>query len=183
MMVENFKEIAHDLRLALERERERLMEKVEEQKAYQRLMECFDQLISKNEELQEALGQQTSENDALHEQLQQEKAKSEELEMKLSELTKLSTGMAKKSPQEETIKILRTFVNKSKHKRIEKRIAVKEMVLEMAVANSMVFPPDLAATLDSLDDEQTETKVVNVQGNYNDIHDNGSVNRVAEGGQ
>ena len=104
-MVENFKEIAHDLRLALERERERLMEKVEEQKAYQRLMECFDQLISKNEELQEALDQQTSDNDALHEQLQQEKAKSEELEMKLSELTKLSTGMAKKSPQEETIKI------------------------------------------------------------------------------
>ena len=77
-MVENFKEIAHDLRLALERERERLMEKVEEQKAYQRLMECFDQLISKNEELQETLDQQKSENDALHEQLQQEKAKSEE---------------------------------------------------------------------------------------------------------
>ena len=27
------------------------------------------------------------------------------------------------------------------------------------------------------DDEQPETKVVNVAGNYNDIHDNGNVNR------
>ena len=72
---------------------------------------------------------------------------------------------------------LRTFVNKSKHKRIDKRIAVKEMVLEMAMANSVTFPEDLAATIDSLDDEQPEAKVVNVAGNYNDIHDNGHVSR------
>ena len=29
--------------------------------------------------------------------------------------------------------------------------------------------------IQSLDDEQTEPKVVNVTGNYNDVHDNGEV--------
>ena len=31
--------------------------------------------------------------------------------------------------------------------------------------------------LEHLDDEQSEPKVVNVAGNYNDIHDNGTVNQ------
>ena len=96
--------------------------------------------------------------------------------MKLSELSKLSAGVAKKSSQDEVLKALRTFVNKSKRKKYEKRVAIKEMVLEMANANSIVFPEDLSATLESLDDEPSESKVVNVAGNYNDIHDNGSVN-------
>ena len=51
------------------------------------------------------------------------------------------------------------------------------MVLELAMANGVAFPEDLAASIDSLDDEQPEAKVVNVAGNYNDIHDNGSVVR------
>ena len=97
------------------------------------------------------------------------------LEMKLSEMTKLSGDVAKKSSQEGLQRAVRTFVNKSKHKRIEKRTAVKELLLELANANSIVFPEDLAATIDALDDEQSEAKVVNVTGNYNDIHDNGSV--------
>lgn len=50
------------------------------------------------------------------------------------------------------------------------------MVLELANANGIVFPEDLAATLDSLDDEQPDPKVVNVAGNYNDIHNNDQVN-------
>ena len=45
----------------------------------------------------------------------------------------------------------------------------------LAIANSIVFPEDLATTIDALDDEQSEPKVVNVTGNYNDIHDNSSV--------
>ena len=97
------------------------------------------------------------------------------LEMKLSEMTKLSGDVANKSSQEGLLKAVRTFVNKSKHKRIEKRMAVKELLLELANANSIVFPEDLATTIDALDDEQSEAKVVNVTGNYNDIHDNGSV--------
>ena len=86
--------------------------------------------------------------------------------------------MAKKASQDELLKAIRVFVNKSKRKKIEKRIAVKEMVLEMVNANSIVLPEDLALAIDALDDEQTEARVVNVQGNYNDIHDNGNVNGI-----
>ena len=95
--------------------------------------------------------------------------------MRFKEMSKLSADVAKKSTEEELLKALRIFVNKSKRKRIEKRTAIKEMVLELAVANGLVFPDDLAAAVDSLDDEQSEAKVVNVGGNYTAIHDNGSV--------
>jgi cell division septum initiation protein DivIVA len=116
------------------------------------------------------------ENERLNEENDRLRQEVQEKEMKLSELSKLSVGVARKSSQDEVLKALRTFVNKSKRKKYEKRVAIKEMVLELANANSIVFPEDLSATLESLDDEPSESKVVNVAGNYNDIHDNGSVN-------
>ena len=79
----------------------------------------------------------------------------------ICEMSKLSVGVAKKASQEELLKALRVFVNKSKRKKVEKRIAVKEMVLELANANGLVLPEDLATAIDSLDDEQPEPRVVN----------------------
>ena len=38
--------------------------------------------------------------------------------------------------------------------------------------NNLTLPDDLATIVDTLDDDQTEPKVVNVTGNYNDVHDN-----------
>jgi len=110
-------------------------------------------------------------------QLQEEKELRVKVEMQLKEMSKLSASVAGKASQDEVLKALRVFVNKSKRKKLEKRIAVKEMVLELAMANGVAFPEDLATSIDSLDDEQPEAKVVNVAGNYNDIHDNGSVVR------
>ena len=182
--IDNFGEIAHDMRLTIEREREKLSERLEQLDMYLKMVDCMDHLQQQNADLQDTIARQAGEIDSLQDQLQRERNKREELEMKHSELSKLSVDMAKKSSQEELIKALRTFVNKSKQKRIEKRMAVKEMVMELAIANNIIFPADLAATLDSLDDEQTETRIVNVQGSYNDIHDNSSVvNSLAEGGQ
>jgi hypothetical protein len=66
----------------------------------------------------------------------------------------MTASVAGKASQDELLKALRVFVNKSKRKKMEKRIAVKEMVLELANANGLVLPADLAATIDSLDDEQ-----------------------------
>ena len=83
--------------------------------------------------------------------------------------------MAGKTSQDELLKALRVFVNTSKRKRLEKRTLVKEMVLELVLANGIVLPEDLATTINSLDDEQVEPKVFNVTGNYNDIHDNKNV--------
>lgn len=177
MNKEEMKEMAQDARRALGRERERMMEEVERVDELLGVLDTTDELLAEVDRLNDELAGKDAELDNLHQQLQEEKERSQALEMKLSELSKLSAGVAKKSSQEELLKALRIFVNKSKHKRIDKRIAVKEMVLEMAMANSVTFPEDLAATIDSLDDEQPEAKVVNVAGNYNDIHDNSNVNR------
>jgi DNA repair exonuclease SbcCD ATPase subunit len=174
---EEMKEMAQDARRALGRERERMMEEVQRVDELLGLLDTTDELLVEVDRLNDELAGKDAELDNLHQQLQEEKERNQALEMKLSELSKLSAGVAKKSSQDELLKALRTFVNKSKHKRIDKRIAVKEMVLEMAMANSVTFPEDLAATIDSLDDEQPEAKVVNVAGNYNDIHDNGHVSR------
>ena len=132
-------------------------------------------VLDDNMQLRQQVAEQNEKIEKHVETVNQLTEKNAVLEMKLSEMTKLSGDVDKKSSQEGLQRAVRTFVNKSKHKRIEKRTAVKELLLELANANSIVFPEDLAATIDALDDEQSEAKVVNVTGNYNDIHDNGSV--------
>ena len=167
--LDEYKEVMHDVRRALGGEKERLTERIEQLEGFMKMADMTDELLSQIDDLKEENERLNAENERLREEVQ-------EKEMKLSELSKLSAGVAKKSSQDEVLKALRTFVNKSKRKKYEKRVAIKEMVLELAYANNLTFPDDLAATLESLDDEPSETKVVNVAGNYNDIHDNGSVN-------
>ena len=166
---EDYKEMMHDVRRALEGEKDRLTERIEQLEGVMKMADVTDELLSEIDDLKDENESLKEENDRLRQEVQ-------EKEMKLSELSKLSVGVARKSSQDEVLKALRTFVNKSKRKKYEKRVAIKEMVLELAYANNLVFPDDLAATLESLDDEPSESKVVNVAGNYNDIHDNGSVN-------
>ena len=164
-----YKEIMHDVQRALGSEKERLTERIEQLEGVMKMADAIDELISEIEDLKvenERLGE---ENERLREEVR-------EKDMKLTELGKLSAGVARKASHDELLKALSVFVNKSKRKKYEKRVAIKEMVLELANANSIVFPEDLSATLESLDDEPSESKVVNVAGNYNDIHDNGSVN-------
>ena len=174
---EEMKEMAQDARRALGRERERMMEEVQRVDELLGLLDTTDELLVEVDRLNDELAGKDAELDNLHQQLQEEKERNQALEMKLSELSKLSAGVAKKSSQDELLKALRTFVNKSKHKRIDKRIAVKEMVLEMAMANSVTFPEDLAATIDSLDDEQPETKEVNVAAGGINVQQANVVNR------
>ena len=172
----------HDVRRALGSEKERLAERIEQLDGVMKMADMTDELLSQiddpdmTDELLSQIDDLKEENERLNAENERLREDVQEKEMKLSELSKLSAGVAKKSSQDEVLKALRTFVNKSKRKKYEKRVAIKEMVLEMANANSIVFPEDLSATLESLDDEPSESKVVNVAGNYNDIHDNGSVN-------
>ncbi len=173
---EELTEAVHETYRQLQNKLERKANEAEELKTQMRIMEATQTLLDEIERLNNDLEDYRSEVDGLREQLQNEKDKNQQLEMRLSEMSKLSAGMAKKSSLEELLEALRIFINKSKQKRIEKRTAVKEMVLELANANGIVFPEDLAATLDSLDDEQPDPKVVNVAGNYNDIHNNDQVN-------
>ena len=158
-------------RRTLDREREKMMERVELIDGLAQALQAVDEILTENNSLKTEL-------ESLRTQLQMEKDLRTKAEMQLGEMSKLSAGVAKKASQEEVMQALRVFVNKSKRKKVEKRIAVKEMVLEMANANGVLLPEDLATAIDSLDDEQLEPKVVNVAGNYNDIHDNSSVTRI-----
>ena len=150
----NAKELARKARRALEQEREYLTEMAQKVEGYDCLLDSYNNLISENEDLRSQL---------------------QEKETQLNEINKFVAGVAKKSPQDEVLKAIRVFVNKSKQKTSKKRTLIKEMVLEFTFANGIVLPEEMAATVYALDDEQTEPKVVNVQGNYNDIHDNGKV--------
>ena len=164
----DYGEMAHDARRALERERERLMEQAEQLDGYLRVLDAIGEVLKKN-------GQLRDENADLQQQLDEERRQRAELEMKLMEMGKLSAGMAKKASEENVLKALRTYVSRSKRKTADKRAFAKSATLEIANANGLDLPEDLKAAIESLDDEQTEGKVVTVQGNYNDIHDNNDV--------
>ena len=171
MNYEELKEEVRDARRALDSKCEEAMESLQQMQGFSRVLEAAEQMLDENVRLREDL-------EELQEQLLEEKDLRTKAEIQLKEMSQLSAGVAKKASQDELLKAIRVFVNKSKRKKIEKRIAVKEMVLEMVNANSIVLPEDLALSIDALDDEQTEARVVNVQGNYNDIHDNGNVNGI-----
>lgn len=160
--------MAHDARRALEREREELMERAGRLEVHMRMLDEVDRVMKENCQLKE-------DNENLLQQLDDEKQQRAELEMKLMEMGKLTTGMAKKASEDNLIKALRTYVNRSKRKTADKRAFAKSATLEIANANGLDLPEDLKAAIESLDDEQTEPKMVTVQGNYNDVHDNGEV--------
>ena len=145
-------EMMRDARRGLEREREQLEEKVAEMNNFLKMMETTDEILAE-------LDKWKAEAEMLREQLQEAGEREAKLEMQLAEMTKLSASVAGKASQDELQKALSTFIRKSKQKRLDKRVAVKEMVLELAISNGITFPTDVAATLDALDDERPEPKV------------------------
>jgi len=169
-MKENFdKDILNDARRLIGHKREQMEEEARMWNDFQQLTDAVEEFRRENEVLQE-------ENTQLQDQLTEERNARAVVEMRLSELTKLADGVAKKSSDEGLIKALRTFTNISKRKKLEKRMAVKEMIQELVLSCGVTLPQDLADSIQSLDDEQQEApRVVNVSGNYNDIHDNNNV--------
>lgn len=166
--IEDLREAAREAHRALEKKLEEVMEDCEQLEGFQRTLGAVNELIAENERLR-------NEVDDLEQQLESERQQRADVEMKLAEMNKLTTGMAKKSSEENVLKALRTYVNRSKRKTADKRAFAKSATLEIANVNGLDLPEDLKAAIESLDDEQTEPKVVTVQGNYNDVHDNGEV--------
>ena len=145
-------EMMRDARRGLEREREELEEKVADLNNFLKMMEVTDEILAERNHWQQ-------EAEQLREQLQESNEREAKLEMQLKEMQKLSASVAGKASQDEVLKALSTFIRKSKQKRLEKRVAVKEMVMELAITNGITFPADVAATWDALDDERPEPKV------------------------
>ena len=150
---EDFMDWADGAQRELERRLERMREEEKEVDNYLMAIEVARELMSENKK-------QTAEIESLREQLQEEKRLRAEMEMKMAEMSKLSAGMAKKSSEEDLLKALRTYANRSKRKTLDKRTFAKSAILEIANVNNLTLPEDLATTVESLDDEQAEPKIV-----------------------
>ena len=150
---EDFMDWADGAQRELERRLERMREEEKEVDNYLMAIEVARKLMSENEK-------QTAEIESLREQLQEEKRLRADMEMKMAEMSKLSAGMAKKSSEEDLLKALRTYANRSKRKTLDKRTFAKSAILEIANVNNLTLPEDLATTVESLDDEQAEPKIV-----------------------
>ena len=166
----DYREMAREARRTLENEQEKLTEELEQLDGFMKTMDAMDELLSK-------YGKTLDENEQLQQQLAEEKKQRAEMETKMAEMSKLSAGMAKKASQDDLQKAVRIYLNVSKRKTQSKREAAKTVITEMLTSAKLDIPDDIMELLDHLDDEQAEPRVVNVSGNYNDIHDNGTVNQ------
>jgi len=160
----------YEMRRELAQEQERLTDKAKQLEERMQLMDAMDGLLAEN-------SKQQADIEALQQQLAEERQRRADVEMKLAELNKLTAVVARKASEEVLLQTIQSYVNKSKQKRPEKRAAAKEWALEMVLSNKLNVPEELAAAIEALDDEQPDPKVVNVSGNYNDIHDNTTVNQ------
>ena len=91
------KEQLRDVRRFAERKQEELQEQINMQKAAMNLLELFDRVLHENERLKGELEQQQTENDDLHQQLENLRQQLGERDMKIKEMSNLSTNVAKKS--------------------------------------------------------------------------------------
>ena len=128
------------------------------------------------EQLEEELKRTQIREAACRIRARKERELRELLTMQLSEQRKLATEMAKKSPEVDLIAAIRKFLNYSARKKADKRAYAKEMARDFVDLANIELPEDVKEILLHLDDELPEARVVNVSGNYNDIHDNGEVN-------
>ena len=149
-MKENYnKDILKEAHRQISQKREQMEEEASMWKDFQQLTDAVEEFRRENEDLQQ-------ENTQLQNQLTEERSARAAVEMRLSELTKLTDGVAKKSSDEGLIKALRNFTNNSKRKKLEKRMAVKEIIQELVLSCGVELPQDLADSIQSLDDEQQE---------------------------
>lgn len=174
--IEELKVWRDDARRGLRREMDQLREKEEQMDECLKAMEVMDELLAEVDDLRGELEDRQLMADNLRAQLQEEKERRLAAETKLSELSKLSAGVAKKSSQDDILKAMRSYLNISRRKTQSKREAAKMVFMELFASAQMELPEDIVDSLAHLDDELSEAKVVNVTGSYNDIHDNGDVN-------
>ena len=168
----DFEEQLRDARREVERERELLIEKMEAQENYLNLLETCAEYAKENDALIE-------ENEQLNEEVENLRQQLHEKETRLSELQKLSAGVAKKSSQEVVEKAMRIYLNTSKRKTLSKREAAKTVLLELVTSAKLELPEDLMDQLNHFDDENPEPQIV--IGKAGDVIADGGVKNVKNG--
>ena len=151
-------DILNRSRADLDRRKAELNDQAEAQKA----LEAFVARAIRNEESLEQIRQ---ERDALKDEVRA-------LNMKLSELQKVTAKVAEKTEHDDLLKVLRTYMNRSKNKTAKKRGYIKMVITEMALTAGLTLPDDMVETLGAFDDEAE--KSINIE-RINDIHGNDKV--------
>ena len=151
-------DILNRSRADLDRRKAELNDQAEAQKA----LEAFVARAIRNEESLEQIRQ---ERDALKDEVRA-------LNMKLSELQKVTAKVAEKTEHDDLLKVLRTYMNRSKNKTAKKRGYIKMVITEMAMTAGLTLPDDMVETLGAFDDEAE--KSINIE-RINDIHGNDKV--------
>ena len=145
-----------------------MKEKVERMGAHRRVLDAARDAFLKYNDLIEQVESRQTEIDELNEQLEQKdtvianmrqqllEVKEQRLasETKLSELSKLTAGVAKKSSQDDMIKAMRSYLNISKRKTLSKREAAKTVLLELITAAKLEMSEDIMEMLSHFDDEE-----------------------------
>jgi hypothetical protein len=147
--MEEWKDWADCAQRELEHKLERMREEKEKVDNYLMAIEVARRLTSENEK-------QAAEIETLRQQLQEQKRLRAQQEVKLTEVSKLSVGMAKKASQDDLSKALRTYLNTSKRKTQSKREAAKTVFMEMLISAKLELPDDIMEQLEHLDDEQED---------------------------
>ena len=143
----DYKEAMREARRTLESEKDRLTERMESLDGFMRMAETTEELLSQVEELSDENERLSAENERL-------RLKVQENDMKLTELGKLSVGVAKKSSADDVSKAIRIYLNTSKRKTQSKREAAKTVLLELITAAKLGMPEDFMETLSHFDDEE-----------------------------
>ena len=156
---------------------QRLYEEQEQRKKDAQMVASVSKISKDNENLRLNIATISKQYEKMSKELEEHKIHNAFLDMQLKETQKLSKKHTHKEPDDVMIDVIRKYINISKNKTQDKRAVIKTVILEIVMQNSLVLPNDLVAVINSLDDERYNPKVVNISGNYNDIHDNGNVNQ------
>jgi len=174
-MIDVIQDMLRQSEAKVEREREKVEQMAEQNKAMEMLLEQVKELSMEvekhskkaallnveNEQLTIRLEKSENMVAQLKKEREEQRTELVELKMQLAELNKMANKVVEKTEHEELQRVLRAYINKSKCKKQEKREYIKTVIMELVQTSGMTLPDDMQTLWDSLDDE-VEKKVTQV---------------------
>lgn len=94
----------------------------------------------------------------LENELQTLKDENRRLKMEKKELSMMSQKLAEKAGHDDLMKVLQTYMNKSKRKDAKKREHIKMLITEMAQSARLTLPEEMLQVLDNFDDDNSSDR-------------------------